>query len=145
MGNFSLSAWMMSRASGLDLRDLDAATIKLLFDRIFAEATQLADASGTKIEFKELSVNAPAPTDARIRKVIDESAKALGLTTQLMPSGATHDAQSMARLGPIGMIFVPSVGGISHSPREFTPPEDIVNGANVLLSTLLKLDKIKLD
>lgn len=129
---------------GLDLRDLDAAKIKLLSERISAEAAQLADASGTKIEFKELSVNAPAPTDARIRQVITDSAKALGLTTQLMPSGATHDAQSMARLGPIGMIFVPSVGGISHSPREFTAPEDIVNGANVLLSTLIKLDKVKL-
>lgn len=130
---------------GLDLRDLDAAKIDLLFDRISAEAAQLAEASGTKIDFKELSVNAPAPTDARIRQIISDSAKALGLTTQLMPSGATHDAQSMAHLGPIGMIFVPSVGGISHSPREFTPPEDIVNGANVLLSTLLKLDKLKLE
>ena len=57
-----------------------------------------------------------------------------------MPSGATHDAQDMARLGPIGMIFVPSANGISHSPREFTTPEDVVNGANVLLNTLLKLD-----
>ena len=66
---------------GLDLRDLDAATIKLLFERISAEAAQLAEASGTKIEFKELSVNAPAPTDARIRQVIEESAKTLGLTT----------------------------------------------------------------
>ena len=130
---------------GLDLRDLDAATIRLLFDRISAEAAQLAVASGTKIEFKELSVNAPAPTDARIRQIVDESAKSLGLTTQLMPSGATHDAQSMARLGPIGMIFVPSVGGISHSAQEFTPPRDVINGANVLLSTLLKLDKLKLD
>ena len=54
-----------------------------------------------------------------------------------MPSGAGHDAQDMARLGPVGMIFVPSVGGISHSPREFSHPEDIANGANVLLHTLL--------
>ena len=130
---------------GLDLRDLDATKIKLLFDAISAEAAQLATDSGTKIEFRELSVNAPAPTDARIRQVIDESAKALGLSTQLLPSGATHDAQSMARLGPMGMIFIPSVGGISHSPLEFTPPEDIVNGASVLLGSLLKLDKMKLD
>jgi len=58
-----------------------------------------------------------------------------------LPSGAGHDAQDMARLGPAGMIFVPSVAGISHSPREFSRPEDIANGANVLLQTLLKLDR----
>jgi N-carbamoyl-L-amino-acid hydrolase len=130
---------------GLDLRDLETAKIKLVYDRISAEAAQLADSSGTTIVFKVLSVNPPAPTDPRIRQIVSESAKSLGLTTQLMPSGATHDAQSMARLGPIGMIFIPSVGGISHSPQEFTPPADIENGANVLLNSLLKLDKAKLD
>ena len=62
------------------------------------------------------------------------------MTALRMPSGAGHDAQEMARLGPIGMIFVPSVGGISHSPREHTRPEDLINGANVLLRTLLKID-----
>jgi beta-ureidopropionase / N-carbamoyl-L-amino-acid hydrolase len=65
----------------------------------------------------------------------------LGLTTKVMPSGAGHDAQDMARLGPVGMIFIPSVGGISHSPKEFSRPKDIENGANVLLRTLMKLDQ----
>ena len=125
---------------GLDLRDLDAAKIDSLYQQIHAEAQRIARESGTEFVFQELSVNAPAPTDDRIRQIIDDSAKELGLTTLLLPSGATHDAQDMARLGPIGMIFVPSAGGISHSPREFTPPEDVVNGANVLLHTLLKLD-----
>lgn len=129
---------------GLDLRDLDAAKIRLLYQKIFAEAQQIAQESGAKFDFKEISVNVPAPTDEHIRQIIGDSAKKLGLTAKLMPSGATHDAQSMARLGPIGMIFIPSVGGISHSPREFSPPEDIVNGANVLLDTLLKLDTLKL-
>ena len=58
-----------------------------------------------------------------------------------MPSGAGHDAQNLARIGPMGMIFVPSVGGISHSPKEFTKPEDIVNGANVLLQAVLAVDQ----
>ena len=57
-----------------------------------------------------------------------------------MPSGAGHDAQDMARIGPAGMIFVPSIGGISHSPRELSRPEDITNGANVLLGTVLRVD-----
>jgi N-carbamoyl-L-amino-acid hydrolase len=58
-----------------------------------------------------------------------------------MPSGAGHDAQELARIGPMGMIFVPSAGGISHSPLEYTEPEDVVNGANVLLQTVLRLDQ----
>ena len=125
----------------LELRDLDAAKIKTLFDKIYAEAQQIGRDSKTKFDFKEINVNIPAPTDPRIRSVITEAARELGLSTKLMPSGAGHDAQDMARLGPVGMIFVPSVGGISHSPREFSHPEDIENGANVLLHTLLKLDR----
>jgi len=125
----------------LELRDLDAAKINMLYEKIRVEAQQIATASRTKFDFKEINVNIPAPTDARIRGLIGEAAKELGLSTKLMPSGAGHDAQDMARLGPVGMIFVPSVGGISHSPREFSRPEDIANGANVLLHTLWKLDR----
>lgn len=125
----------------LELRDLDGAKIKTLYQKIYAEAQQIAAASKTKFDFKEINVNIPAPTDPHIRGLISEAAKELGLSTKLMPSGAGHDAQDMARLGPVGMIFVPSVGGISHSPREFSHPADIANGANVLLHTLLKLDR----
>ena len=125
----------------LELRDLEAAKINMLYEKIRVEAQQIAAASRTRFEFKEINVNIPAPTDARIRGLISEAAKELGLSTKLMPSGAGHDAQDMARLGPVGMIFVPSVGGISHSPREFSNPGDIAHGANVLLHTLLKLDR----
>ena len=125
----------------LELRDLDAAKIQMLYEKIYAEAQQIAAASRTKFGFKEINVNIPAPTNTGVRQLIFESAKELGLSTKLMPSGAGHDAQDMARLAPVGMIFVPSVGGISHSPREFSRPEDIRNGANVLLHTLLKLDR----
>ena len=62
-----------------------------------------------------------------------------------MPSGAGHDAQSIAHLAPVGMIFVPSVAGISHSPQEYTAPEDVTRGADVLLQTLLGLDAGALD
>ncbi|HZN08252.1 MAG TPA: Zn-dependent hydrolase [Pyrinomonadaceae bacterium] len=125
----------------LELRDLDAAKINMLYEKIRAEAQQIANASRTKFDFKEINVNIPAPTDVRIRGLIKEAARELGLSTKMLPSGAGHDAQDMARLGPVGMNFVPSVGGISHSPREFSHPEDIANGANVLLHTLLKLDR----
>lgn len=125
----------------LELRDLDGAKIKMLYEKIYAAAQEIATASKTRFSFNEINVNIPAPTDERIRATIVESAKELGLSTKSMPSGAGHDAQDMARLGPVGMIFVPSVRGISHSPLEFSRPEDITNGANVLLHTLLKLDQ----
>jgi beta-ureidopropionase / N-carbamoyl-L-amino-acid hydrolase len=126
----------------LELRDLDAAKINQLYERIRAEARQITVSSGTTFDFKSINENTPAPTDPRVRELIVASARELGLTTKLMPSGAGHDAQDMARLGPVGMIFVPSVGGISHSPRELSRPEDITNGANVLLGTLMKVDEV---
>lgn len=62
-----------------------------------------------------------------------------------MPSGAGHDAQDMARVTPTGMIFVPSAGGISHSPKEYTSPEQIARGVDVLLRTILAIDAGALD
>ena len=115
----------------LELRDLDAAKIQMLFQQLRTEAGKIAQTSKVTFDFKEINVNIPAPTDARIRSLIDQSAKELGLSTKQMPSGAGHDAQDMARLAPVGMIFIPSVGGISHSPKEFSRPQDITNGANV--------------
>ncbi len=129
--------------TSLDVRDLDRAKITLVFDRIMAEVRQIESATGTKFDFKPTTSSEPALTDRRIRAAIDESAKGIGLSTLLLPSGAGHDAQEIARLCPIGMIFVPSREGISHSPLEFSRPDDIANGANVLLHTLLKLDTAK--
>lgn len=125
----------------LELRDIEAAKIQMLYRKIYAAAQQIGSASNTRFDFKEINVNTPAPTDPHVRASIFESAQELGLSTKLMPSGAGHDAQDMARLAPVGMIFVPSIGGISHSPREFSRATDIRNGANVLLLTLLNLDR----
>jgi N-carbamoyl-L-amino-acid hydrolase len=82
----------------------------------------------------------PAPTDARVRGAIAFAARLYGLKSLDMPSGAGHDAQNMSAIAPSGMLFVPSVDGISHSPREFTSDADVVKGANVLLGTVLRLD-----
>ena len=125
---------------GLELRDLEDAKIRELFQRIRGECLRLAREGGTTISFQESLAITPALTDPAIRRTITAAARGLGLRTLALPSGAGHDAQEMARLGPVGMIFVPSVGGISHSPREFSRPRDIENGANVLLRTLLALD-----
>jgi beta-ureidopropionase / N-carbamoyl-L-amino-acid hydrolase len=127
---------------GLELRDLDSTKVRTMFERIQAEAQKIAQTSGTKISFTEPVVSKPALTDPRFQRLIDSAAHELGFGTKLMPSGAGHDAQEIANIGPVGMIFIPSVGGISHSPREFSRPEDIENGANVLLHALLRLDAL---
>jgi N-carbamoyl-L-amino-acid hydrolase len=130
----------------LELRDLSAEKIKSLFERIQEEAKAIEQKTGAKITFTPIDANSiPALTDERLRKIIAESARELGLSYQFMPSGAGHDAQDMARIAPTGMIFVPSVGGISHSPKEYTRPEDMANGANVLLQAILKIDQGALD
>ncbi len=128
---------------GLELRDLDASKVDAVFERIRAEAKQIGALNNTSFSFSEPIVTHPALTDQIFQKLIDATAKELGLTTKVMPSGAGHDAQEMAVIGPVGMIFVPSIGGISHSPKEFSTPADIENGANVLLQTVLKVDRSK--
>ena len=129
---------------GLELRDLDSFKVESMFGKIRAESAGIAESTGTRFDFKQTSISYPALTDLRIRKLIDDTARGLGFTTKSLPSGAGHDAQEIARIGPVGMIFVPSVAGISHSPREFSRPEDITNGANVLLHSSLKLDAMRL-
>ena len=124
----------------LELRDLDAAKIAALHARIRREAQAIGQATGTTFAYSELHANTPAPSDPRVRALIERSAAALGLATRVLPSGAGHDAQAVAALGPMGMIFVPSVAGVSHSPKELTRPADVTNGANVLLGALLALD-----
>ncbi|NOR67617.1 MAG: hydantoinase/carbamoylase family amidase [Woeseiaceae bacterium] len=125
----------------LEIRDLDAGKMQQVFDAIVIEADGIAEARQTPIKFEELDVaSPPAPTDLRMRKIIAQSAEDLGLSFRLMPSGAGHDAQDMTHVAPTGMIFVPSVGGISHSPKEFTSSEDMANGASVLLRTVLTID-----
>jgi N-carbamoyl-L-amino-acid hydrolase len=125
----------------LEIRDLSAEKIQMIFEKVRQEAKKIAQDSGTQIQFQAVDTTAvPALSDDRMRKIIAESAKELGLTSKLMPSGAGHDAQDIARIAPMGMIFVPSVGGISHSPKEFTKPQDMANGAAVLLQTILKID-----
>jgi beta-ureidopropionase / N-carbamoyl-L-amino-acid hydrolase len=125
---------------GLELRDLDANKIKALFDRSREAADEIGRLNGTAFHFSSEDISAPALTDKSLQGIIGATAKRLNFSTKLMPSGAGHDAQEMANLGPIGMIFIPSVGGISHSPKEFSNPGDIENGANVLLGTIRSLD-----
>ena len=74
-----------------------------------------------------------------VMSAIERGAAALGLSHERMLSFAGHDTQNMATIAPSAMYFVPSVKGISHNPKEFTRDVDCVNGANLMLHTLLEL------
>lgn len=125
----------------LELRDLDVRKINSLFSGIQKEASLIGEKTRTKISFLEADApSLPALLDPDVKKLTIRSAGELGLSILEMPSGAGHDAQNIARIAPTGMIFIPSAAGISHSPQEFSRPEDLEAGANVLLLTLVKLD-----
>jgi N-carbamoyl-L-amino-acid hydrolase len=125
----------------IELRDLSPELLASLAEEIRARAAEIAKTSRTTIELTSLGGNPPALASADVQQAIERAASARGLESVRLPSGAGHDAQMMAQLGPMGMIFVPSVGGISHSPRELTTWQDCANGANVLLSAVLELDR----
>ncbi|QBA63744.1 Zn-dependent hydrolase [Muriicola soli] len=126
----------------LEIRDLSSEKIKKLFEDIKTQAQVIEEEMETPFTFTPIdATSAPALTDKKIQELIAGAAEEMGLSTKQMQSGAGHDAQDMARITPVGMIFVPSEGGISHSPKEYTSPTDMANGANVLLRTILKLDQ----
>jgi len=126
----------------LEIRDLSEEKIYTLYNQMVERGNEIGEAMKTEFNFHPLDATAkPAFMDSSIKSQIESVCNSLGLSHKYMPSGAGHDAQDMARITPTGMIFVPSKGGISHSPREFTSANDMANGTQVLLETILSLDK----
>ena len=124
----------------IELRALAMETIQTVIDGIEEEAEVIGRENGTPIDIEEFYLSGAAPTDERFRGWVEGAAESVGVSHQRMPSGAGHDAQSVAHFAPMGMVFIPSVGGLSHHPNEFSRPEDIEAGANVLLGALLRAD-----
>jgi len=125
----------------IELRDLAPQKLVTMMDDIRGRAREIARATQTTIEFEKVMGAAPAVASPEVQAAIERAAQSLDLKSSRLPSGAGHDAQMMAQLGPMGMIFVPSVGGISHSPKELTHWDDCARGVDVLLHTILEMDK----
>jgi N-carbamoyl-L-amino-acid hydrolase len=125
--------------AGLEFRSPEEIQFHRLEQALLAEAQACAKrfSLGLEIEFQGRSY--PTPMSDAAQDAIRGACDSLGLSHEDLPSGAGHDAQSLADLCPSGMIFVPSVGGASHSAREFTEWEDCLNGANVLLQATLEM------
>lgn len=123
----------------LDFRAGTTEGIEQLEHAILRDARACGMRHRLEVEYRRLSTTPPVQTNVAVRDTIKSAANELGLSTRELPSGAGHDAQIMAALAPVGMIFVPSREGRSHSPLEFTTWEQIESGANVLLQTLIQL------
>ena len=121
----------------VELRDLSGRKIAAMGEQVRARAREVAARTKTAIDVRPAAHHDAALATPQVQASIEAACAKLGLKHQRLPSGAGHDAQMMALLGPMGMIFVPSVGGISHSPKEFTRWEDCARGAQVLLHTVL--------
>jgi len=124
----------------VEVRALEMSRIQEVIGGVESEARVIAEENGTPITLEEFYLSRAAPSDLRFRQWVETSARELGLSARRMPSGAGHDAQSVAHFAPMGMIFIPSIGGVSHHPDEYSRPEDIEAGVNVLLRSLLKAD-----
>lgn len=123
----------------LDLRNTDADALAAAVQRVFAFAEAAAEAEGVKLSRRSLADFAPVAFDERIVSRVEALAREHGHSVRRMPSGAGHDAQILARMCPTGMIFVPSVEGLSHNVKEFTHDADIEAGANLLLDLMCEL------
>ena len=124
----------------VELRDLDAGKIDRMWGTIQGKFKQIDGEEGVETSCTLLENVDPALADAAVQSVVRTAAKSLGLATMDLPSAAVQDAQQVSKITPMGMIFVPSRDGISHSPKEFTSWTDVANGAEVLYRTLLLLD-----
>lgn len=123
----------------LDVRNTDEQLLRQAETKIKDFLQEIALAEGVKITTRELVRFEPVIFDDQVIDCVERLSGELGSTVQRMPSGAGHDAQMFARVCPSGMIFVPSVKGISHNAAEFTHDVDLEAGANILLHTMLSL------
>lgn len=128
----------------VDLRNTDEALLVEAEADLARFVAEAAAAEGVTVAERTLARFQPVEFDDRVVDTVAAVAAGLGHSVKRLPSGAGHDAQMMARLCPTGMVFVPSRDGISHNPAEYTEPDDLVAGADVLLGSMLALDAMDL-
>ncbi|WP_306233250.1 hydantoinase/carbamoylase family amidase [Agrococcus beijingensis] len=124
-----------------ELRSTDSEWLSGVKGRLAKDIGLEAERRGVGLMIEWLTDQDAVPTSPAIRDLIAKSADRLGYSWKAVPSGAGHDAAHLAHLGPMAMIFIPSVGGRSHAPEEFTPTDDIVRGVDVLIDVLTQLDR----
>jgi beta-ureidopropionase / N-carbamoyl-L-amino-acid hydrolase len=125
----------------VELRDLEDAKVGRMWERVAERFRQTDGEEGVETHCDATDEVKSARADANVQAAIHEAARSAGFASIDLPSFAGQDSQNIARIAPMGMIFIPSKDGISHSPKEYSSPEDIANGAEVLYRTVLLLDQ----
>ncbi len=125
----------------IDARDISVDVMRELQDACRKALSAIVRRRQLRFDFNEVSWINPVACEPDLQKIIESQAKNLKLPYKVMPSGAAHDAQMMAHISPIAMIFVPSKNGISHSPHEWTDWHHIESGANLMLNTIIEICK----
>ena len=123
----------------VDIRDSDLAARETVVAELLRAAEAIADARGLSVDVEPIVVDTPVACAPAVIEAATAACQELGLTHRAMTSGAYHDAMIMAAKVPVGMIFVPSRGGVSHHPDEYTAPEQVDDGARVLAGALRRL------
>ncbi len=124
---------------GIDIRDVNMADKNKAVSAVTGVIQQVADKRGVDISAERLCHDKPVALSEKIITTLKEAAENIGLPYLIMPSGAGHDAMNMAQVTDVGMIFIPSVGGVSHNIEEFSRMEDICTGTELLLEATLRL------
>jgi len=124
----------------VDLQVEIRALQEAILDQAEADLAQLAQTCGG--QFQPRTRKNAVDSDPRLVQALTSACQSLQIPYRRMSSGAGHDAMCMAAIAPQAMLFVPSQGGISHAPDEYTRPEDCVLGARVMLAALLELDTV---
>lgn len=124
----------------VDMRDLSQATLDTMLARLEASLRAIAATTHTHIDITPLICVEPTPAADYLQTLIEATCQDLGFSYGYLPSRAGHDSMEMGRFTDMGMIFVPSESGISHSGREYTSPQQCIQGAEVLLHTIVRLD-----
>jgi N-carbamoyl-L-amino-acid hydrolase len=123
----------------IDLRDTQVPTRDAALKKIESAVGGICERRGVTFELERINVDAPASCDPEAVKAITEVCGELGLPVKKMISRAYHDALFMAQICPTSMIFIPCRGGVSHRPDEYSSPEQIKHGVEVLALTLARL------
>jgi len=123
----------------VDIRGIDFASRKRIVDSTEQTIARVRKERNVEIDIDPIYSAEPVPLSQKVIDVIKETCDELSIHALMMPSGAGHDAQQIATFTDVGMVFVPSVEGISHSPEEYTHIEDITLGTELLTHVLVKL------
>jgi ureidoglycolate amidohydrolase len=123
----------------VDVRDTDVERRDGVLEALSAVSREVSSKRGVRIDIEKINSDLPAVCDEVVLQAIEEAASAVGRSVRKLISRAYHDTLFMAQIAPVAMIFIPCRGGVSHRPDEYSSPEWIAGGVEVLARTLANL------